>query len=140
MKPSTTILYTMVTLSLAFSIAAFVIVAQNNGVFAPSSPSSTTSPYPTMPSVTTPPITNTPTTTSPPPSSGLTLSYSESNREESNGKTKVTLTVTAEYHNGRGITESYSKFYLQLYAPRTTVYIYDGTTYPKNSGTFTVGP
>ncbi|MCL2643700.1 MAG: hypothetical protein FWD52_09415 [Candidatus Bathyarchaeota archaeon] len=133
MKPSTVILYVAVALSLVFSLTALIIVAQNNDIFTSNPPPLT----PTTPTYTAPTHT-TPTTT--PPETVLAITYTETNRAENKGITKVTLTVDVTYKIGDPVTINYSEFYLRLYTGRNIFAWEVGTTTPKNSGSFTLGP
>ena len=73
------------------------------------------------------------------PNSVIVVSYAEDNRQElSNGKTKVTLTVNAEYKEGADVTLNFSQFYLALYLFRFLP-LYDGASYPQNNGSITIG-
>jgi hypothetical protein len=86
----------------------------------------------------TPPAASPSKPTATPANTVLIVKYTETSRTESNGKTKVTLTVDVTYESGGSVTVKYSDFYLQLYTGRN---IYDwgvGTAAPKNSGSFTV--
>lgn len=150
MKRSTAILSIMVTLSLAFSIAAFALVAQNSGLFAPNTPSSTQTSHPTI-YATTPPATNYPTLqptqnptpiTKPSPTTNITLNYQENSHQDlHNDKTRVIYTVTATYHSGQEITINYSDFKLKTYAPRDSFTFFGtGEAYPQNSGSFILSP
>lgn len=133
MKLSTVILYVTVALSLVFSLTALIIVTQNNNTIQ--------APQPTTPTYTTPPIiTSTPQPTTNLPKTILTVTYTETSRTENIDKTKVTLTVDVTYKNGDSITIKYSQFYLQLYTSRNIFPWGVGTTAPKNSGSFTLGP
>jgi len=145
MKPSTVILYVAVTLSLILSLTTLIIVTQNNNTFTPNSPT-TTPEYTEPPTITSNPPTEPPTITSIPlspstqPETSLTVTYTETNREEDDGTTKVTLTVDVTYNNGNDITIKYSEFYLQLYTPRMIVYMAGGKVAPINSGSFNLDP
>lgn len=149
MKTSIALLYALVTLSLVISLTTLLFVVNYTGL-KPSAPSNTATPPPAAPTATTPPTqpnTNTPkptlqpTAEPPSPNSQLTVFYTETTRENLNNATwRVTLTLNVHYQQGGEITLTYSQFYLQLYAPRMVVYLYEGTTAPKNSGAFTMGP
>ena len=148
-KTSIVILCILVTLSLVISIVTLFFVV-NHSVLKPSAPSNNPSPlpHPTPYLTTTPttlptePITNTPQPTQPPsPDSQLTVSYTETSRENvNNASYRVVLTVNIAYQQGGEFTLTYSQFYLQLYAPRMIYYMYEGTVAPQNSGAFTIGP
>jgi hypothetical protein len=140
MQKSIIVLYVLVLLSLIFSLATFLILAHSN-FFAPANPINSPTPYGTSPPITnnpTPPITIKPTSTPTPTS--FTVSYIETNRESVAGdRTKVALTVNIGYRGGNSVTIDYSQFYLQLYAPRMTIFMYEGTVAPQNSGSFSIG-
>ena len=147
MKPSIAILYVLVSLCLAISLAALLIVANNHGVFTPINPidsptaSATLSPATNSP---TPSFTYGPTlkpTLTPTPSPDqLTISYTETSRKAiNNDLTQVTLTVDVTYHSDSTISLSYSDFYLQLATLRFIYVLGQGTATPENSGTITLG-
>jgi hypothetical protein len=148
MKPLTAFLCIMVVLSLAFSITAFAMVAQNNGFFAPSNPTPPLTDSPTTPPTTSEPgsyIKNTPTPSPKPtptqPPTEIAISYTQTSKENiTSDTTQVAFTLNLTYESGSKITESYSKFYLQLYSERMRIPFDRGTRQPQNSGTFTVGP
>ena len=137
MKPSIAGLYILVTLSLAVSLTTLLIVTQNNDNFTSNQPVTTPNLTTTPPYM--PPITNEPQPTSTSPQTSLTLTYTETNRVENNGVTKVTLTVDITYNNGDAITVNYSQLYLKLYIGRNIMYMPGGITEPKNSGSFNIG-
>jgi hypothetical protein len=92
----------------------------------------------TTPSPTT---TNEPKITITPTDSQFTINYTESSRIREKGSTTVTITVNAQYLSGRGFTIDYSQFHLALSTFRMGIPMGDGgTTSPKNSGSFTLGP
>jgi hypothetical protein len=127
MKPSIVVLYFLVSISLVFSLATFVIVAQDHGLFAPSTPSNT----PKVQVTSTPNPTQTPTE--------LNISYTQSPKEDlNNGLSKVTYAMSVTYQKGSPITVNYSNFYLQLSAPRMGIVLPAGTVAPQNSGTLTL--
>jgi hypothetical protein len=132
MKPSTALLCSGVILSLIFSLTALIIVAQNNNPF-PDSPN-------TPPEYTRPTTIPTSKPTPTPPITDLTITQTETNRVENNGRTKVTITIDVTYNDGATIPIEYSDFYLQLAVERTTILMGRGTTAPQNSGSFTIGP
>jgi hypothetical protein len=149
MKPSTAVLYVMVTLSLLFSLTALIIVAGNNNMLAPISPSNT--PNPTNAQTTVPAVTPLPLITNPPEStpipvwvpndSDLTFSYETSDRQNlNNGQTQVTITIYIQYYGKVETTINYSQFYLYTYSPRMTVPMNQGTANPQSTGSVTVGP
>lgn len=127
MKTSTVILTVMVTVSLVFSVAAFLVVANMSGLFAPNNPSNTPTPFPTA------------SPTPMPPKSNISIAYTETVRESLNDTTtRVTLTVNAEYLNGSKVSIDYSQFYIDLTVFRT-VALTKGEVYPVNGGAFTLG-
>jgi hypothetical protein len=144
MKHQIAILYVLVSLCLAVSLATLLLVAQNNGVFDPSKPSNISTTYPsTTPTPGTSNDRYTINPTNPPatPFAGeLTLSASENKQDLGDDRIKVTYTITAQYSGGNNITINYSQFYLELYAPRMIFYMPRGTVNPQNSGTIHLGP
>jgi hypothetical protein len=140
MKPSTALLCSGVILSLILSLTALIIVTQNNGNLAPNFPDTTPIIPPATPEYTTPTITFTPQPTPTPPITDLTITHTETSREEKDGTTKITLTIDVTYNDGANIPIDYSDFYLQLAVGRMTVLMSRGTAAPQNSGSFTIGP
>lgn len=145
MKHQIALLYVLVSLCLAVSLATLLLVAQNNGVFNASKPSNISITYPS----TTPIATDTsydrytvnPTTPPATPSTGeLTLSASENKQNLSDDRIRVTYTITAQYTGNCEITINYTQFYLQEFAPRQIFYVYKGTISPQNHGTVTLSP
>jgi len=138
MKRSAIILYVTVALSLIFSLTALIIATQNNNnVFVPNSPTNT--PYTPEPQYTEP-TTSTAQPTATPSETNITINYTETNREENNGMTKVTLTVDITYENGDPVTINYSQLHLELYVGRNVLLMPIGTAAPNNSGSFTLEP
>lgn len=148
MKPGMVILSVLVALSLAFSIAAFAIVANSNGFFTPSNPSITPTPTATSPPVTSEPSSYIKITPSPSPYPTparqpiqITINYNETARQNfTSEKTKVTLNVEATYQNGETTTIPYSQFYLRLTTARAGFTLNEGYSYTENTGVFTLGP
>ncbi len=132
MKPLTLFLCVIVTLSLAFSIAAFVIVAQNNGVF--QTPANNPTSTPTLTTPTTTPNISIANDTE------LTINYTETDKETVGGIRKVNYTITATYQKGKEITINYNDFSLYLYYSKSAYIFPYGTSYPKNNGTITLNP
>ena len=137
MKPSTAILYVIVTLSFVFSLVALLIVAQNSDISVPTSPTAPPEWTNTMPTYT-PPDVSPPKPTTSPFDTVLVVKYTETNRVESDGKTKVTIAVDVTYKSGDAISIKYSDLYLHLYMSRSIYYVTMGTAAPKNSGSFTM--
>jgi hypothetical protein len=120
----------MVTLSLALSISAFVIVAQNYGVFQTPANNPTSTPTLTTPTAT-PNISIADDTE-------LTINYTETDKETVGGICKINYTITATYQKGKEITINYSDFSLYLYYSRSAYTFPYGTSYPKDNGTITL--
>jgi hypothetical protein len=135
----TTVIIIVLVFVASLSIGINIGLTWNNQTPSNNNPSST----PTSDSQTTTPNTNTPipygTPSSTPSSGALNVSYTESGREEIGNDSKVTITVNATYLSGNDIRIDYSQFYLRLYAQRFIAQIPAGTTYPLNSGAFTIG-
>ena len=89
-------------LSFAFSLTALLIVSQNSSVSVPASPNTPPEWTNTMPTYT-PPITSSPKPTATPSDTVLAVKYTEINRAENNGKTKVTIAVDVTYTSGADI-------------------------------------
>ena len=139
-KMNNKVLSIFVVISLILSIGSFLFVILGGTSILPTispQPSPTLIPQKTPTITTVPTATNSPTTT--PSSSVLAISYSESSREEIGSNSKVTIIVNATYISGNSISIDYSQFYLQLYALRFVDHMPQGTTYPLNSGTLTLG-
>jgi|GEM_PF-2020356 len=140
MKPSTIILYVLVTLSLIFSLTALLLVVSQNGdIFVPDSSFISPTIVPTMPENTVPQFTPPLQPTQTPGSTHLTINYTEINRVENKGRTKVTLSIDVTYDSGDPITIDYSHFCLHLYVWRMIAPMNVGTAEPQNSGRFTLG-
>lgn len=146
MKPAMAILSVMVALSLAFSIAAFAIVANNSGLFAPNNPSASPTPAPTSPPTTPEPSIKTTPTATPNPtqiqqSTQLSINYNETTRQNiTRETTQVTLNVQATYQSGDAATIPYSQLYLRLTTARLGFTLNQGYSYPQNTGSFTLSP
>ncbi len=123
MKTSMAILFVLVVLSLVFSLISLLILVENHigiNYSNPKSPTIAPTPKPT------------------PIPSKMSISYSEISRDVGNN-TKVTLMVNATFIGGNDIDVSYSQFHLQLYAPRSGVFLPQATVNPLNSGNLTIG-
>lgn len=145
MKHQAAILYVLVSLCLAISLATLLLVAQNNGVFNPSKSSNTSRTYPS----TTPAASDTlheryttnPTTPPTTPSAAeLTLTATENKQNLEGDRIKVTYTITAQYSGNSEITITYNQFYLQEFAPRQILYVYKGNISPQHHGTISLSP
>lgn len=125
------ILFVLVAISLAFSLFALLILAENHiGIInEPILPTSTPKSTPT----------SEPTPTNKPTPTNISVSYSEVSRVVFDGNNRVTLMVNVTYTGGISIGISSSQFYLQLYAPRSFTFLPQGTVNPLNSGDFSVG-
>jgi hypothetical protein len=142
MKTSIVVLYVMVSLSLALSLTAVILIATDNNSLAPSlGPESTPDSIYTAQPTKTPSPTNKLTPVPTASNVEVTVSYVESSRQEvTSDTTKVTLTVTATIDQGDTITINYSQFRLQLYTTRMIVLVIRGTVDPQNSGSVTLSP
>ena len=82
----------------------------------------------------------TPKPTAPTTYSDISIGYNETSREDiANDTRRLTLTVNVIFINGSELSVDYSQFYLQLWAVRFVPTSIAGTTYPLNSGNFTLG-
>jgi hypothetical protein len=126
----------MVTLSLVFSITAFVLVAQNNEFLMPNYQQKPTAQPPTN-SPTYPPIVTTPTPTA--LQADIIVDVVDRKTESiTNDQIRVTYTVSATYNSGLATTIHYSDFGLDLRVMRMTWVQSAGNADLKNSGAVTI--